>query len=122
MWSDAGLGSDFCAPSHLVGDIPSWVLAEVPAEGRVGFDPFLMSVGMFFFFFSLWICVSCQGGWLSLLGGTQTYLLRKRYNMVTGYLEVVPVEIFYNKEIFMHHVIKICQKNEYKLYQESNEC
>lgn len=49
MWSDAGLGSDFCAPSHLVGDIPSWVLAEVPAEGRVGFDPFLMSVGMFFF-------------------------------------------------------------------------
>lgn len=48
MRSDAGLGSDFCAPSHLVGDIPSWVLAEVPAEGRVGFDPFLMSVGMFF--------------------------------------------------------------------------
>lgn len=42
--------------------------------------------------------------------------------MATGYLEVVPVEIFYNKEIVMHRVIKICQKNEYKLYQESNEC
>lgn len=31
--------------------------------------------------------------------------------MATRYLEVVPVEIVYNKEIFMHCVIKICQRN-----------
>ncbi|CAO2622386.1 Xaa-Pro aminopeptidase 2 [Lemmus lemmus] len=30
--------------TDLVGNIPSWILAEVPAEGRVGFDPFLFSV------------------------------------------------------------------------------
>lgn len=49
--SDAGLGSDFCVPSHLlvsISSIVTWILAEVPAGGHVGFDPFLLSVGRFY--------------------------------------------------------------------------
>nr|XP_048295228.1 xaa-Pro aminopeptidase 2 [Myodes glareolus] len=43
-WTQAERQMDCNWELHREGDIPSWVLAEVPAEGRVGFDPFLMSV------------------------------------------------------------------------------
>ncbi|KAM7338472.1 xaa-Pro aminopeptidase 2 [Alexandromys fortis] len=43
-WTQAERQMDCNWELHREGNIPSWVLAEVPAEGRVGFDPFLLSV------------------------------------------------------------------------------
>lgn len=43
-WIQAERQMDCNWELHREGNIPSWVLAEVPAEGRVGFDPFLLSV------------------------------------------------------------------------------
>ncbi|XP_041502668.1 xaa-Pro aminopeptidase 2-like [Microtus oregoni] len=43
-WTQAERQMDCNWELHREGNIPSWVLAEVPAEGQVGFDPFLLSV------------------------------------------------------------------------------
>lgn len=49
--SEAGYAGDLGIPSCLsvgITVIVSWLLTEMSTGGRVGFDPFLVSFGMFF--------------------------------------------------------------------------